>query len=43
MKKPKTKNRFQICKRHISDRQMASVIAIAKGVSGTTIDMTIFI
>jgi hypothetical protein len=43
MKDTETKNRFQVCKRQISDRQKSRIKSAGKGVSGTTIDMTIFI
>jgi hypothetical protein len=43
MKETKTKNRFQVCKRQISDRQKSNTKPTGKVVSGTTIDMTIFI
>ncbi|MFD2937765.1 hypothetical protein [Spirosoma flavum] len=43
MKETKTKTRFHVCKRQISDRQKNNTTPTGKGVSGTTIDMTIFI
>lgn len=43
MKETKIQNRFQVSKRRISDRQKINIPHTGKAVSGTTIDMTIFI
>ena len=43
MKETKPKNRFQVCKRQISDRQRNHSKPTGKAVSGTTIDMTVYI